>query len=832
MFGRVVACSAVLAAGLIGLTASEAWGGPPTSVSNVSVSPLSTASGATTNWTIGFKTSSSGALAYPGAIVTIVLPTGSSLGSFEGGTLTDTTTGNGLSSDCYNTTGTTLECDFNYGYSANAGDVLSLVLTDVTNPTSTGSATTTVSTSSDTQGVSKTVTITAAKGISNLSVSPSSTAAGATTNWTIGFTTSSTGALGYPGAFVTVVLPAGSSFGSFEGGTLTDTTTGNGLSSDCYSTTGTTLECDFNYGNFANAGDVLSLVLTDVTNPASTGSASTTVSTSSDTQGVSKSVTITAAKPVSNMSVSLVSTVAGATTNWTIGFTTSSTGALTYPGASVTVVLPAGTSLASFEGGTLTDTTTSNGLSSDCYSTTGTTLVCAFNYGNPAHAGDVLSLVLTDVTNPTTTGSVTTSVSTSSDTQPASKSVTLTAAQAVSNLSVSPSSTAAGATTNWTIGFTTSSTGALGYPGAFVTVVLPAGSSFGSFEGGTLTDTTTGNGLSSDCYSTTGTTLECDFNDGNSANAGDVLSLVLTDLTNPTSTGSATTTVSTSSDTQSASKSVTITAAQAVSSVSVTPTVASAGSEANWTIGFTTSSTGGLTYPGGSVTVTLPTGTGLSSFGGGMLTDTTTGDGLSSDCYRTTGTTLVCAFNYRKPGERRRCAFAGAHRRDEPSEHWHGYDHGDHQCRHGAGDRVLHGHRSFRPGVREAGGHYLRHGHAVEMHPEERVVRNGGWEGFGPDLDGHVYVEPEQEDDQGQRHDQLTWSGVLRFRKHRAGHRRHDHRRYREEVHGNGRRRAGPDVPERNRQAHPGLGDSGHLLRSSTSTRGVSWPGGEGAVSV
>ena len=134
------------AAGVIGVTASEAWGGPPTSVSNVSVSPLSTASGATTNWTIGFKTSSSGALAYPGASVTVALPTGSSFGSFDGGTLTDTTTGNGLSSDCFNTTGTTVECDFNFGNSANAGDVLSLVLTDVTNPTSTGSASTTVST--------------------------------------------------------------------------------------------------------------------------------------------------------------------------------------------------------------------------------------------------------------------------------------------------------------------------------------------------------------------------------------------------------------------------------------------------------------------------------------------------------------------------------------------------------------------------------------------------------------------------------------------------------------------------------------------------------------
>ena len=91
--------------------------------------------------------------------------------------------------------------------------------------------------------------------------------------------------------------------------------------------------------------------------------------------------------------------------------------------------------------------------------------------------------MLTDVTNPTATGSATTTVSTSADTKTATKSVTLTAAQAVANLSVSPSSTAASATTDWTVGFTTSSSGAPPYPGSTVTVTLPTGTTFGSYEG-------------------------------------------------------------------------------------------------------------------------------------------------------------------------------------------------------------------------------------------------------------------------------------------------------------------------------------------------------------
>ena len=639
---RILACSSVLAAALTGLAASEASAGPPTSVSNVSVSPTSTAAGATTNWTIGFTTSSTGALAYPGASVTVALPAGVSLGSFQGGSVTDTTTGNPLSNSCSG--GTTMTCSFDYGYSANAGDVLSVVLTDVTNPTSTGSVSTTVSTSSDTQGVSKSVTITAAKAVSNVSVSPTSTAAGATTNWTIGFTTSTTGALAYPGASLTVALPSGATFGSFQGGSVTDTTTGNPLSNSCSG--GTTMTCSFDYGYSANAGDVLSVVLTDVTNPTSTGPASTTVSTSSDTVGSSKSFTVTAAKSVSTVSVSPTSTAVGATTNWKIGFTTSSTGALAYPGASVNLTLPAGTTFGAYEGGTVTDTTTGNPLSNNCNNTSGTTMVCTFNYGYSANAGDVLSVALTDVTNPTSTGSVSTSVSTSSDTLVASKSITLTAAQAVSNLSVSATSTVAGATTNWTIGFTTSSTGALAYPGASVNVTLPAGTTFGAYEGGTVTDTTTGNPLSNNCNNTSGTTMVCTFNYGNPAHAGDVLSVALIDVTNPTSTGSANTTVSTSSDTVASSMSITITAAQAVSAVSVSPTSTAAGATTNWTIGFTTSSTGALAYPGASVNLTLPAGTTFGAYEGGTVTDTTTGNPLSNNCNNTSGTTMVCTFNY------------------------------------------------------------------------------------------------------------------------------------------------------------------------------------------
>ena len=615
-------------------------------MTNLSVSPASTAVSATTDWTIGFTTSSTGALPYPGSTVTLVLPTGTTFGSFEGGSVTDTTTGNQLSGDCENTSGTTVTCNLNEGYTANAGDVLSVALVDVTNPAATGSASTTVSTSADTKTVSKSVTLTAAQAPSHLSVAVASTAVSATTNWTIGFTTSSTGALPYPGSTVTLVLPTGTTFGSFEGGSVTDTTTGHQLSGDCENTSGTTVTCNLNDGYSGNAGDVLSVALDDVTNPAATGSANTTVSTSADTNTVTKAITFTSSQHVSNVSVVPASTAKSATTNWTVGFTTSSTGALPYPGSAVTLKLPAGTTFGSFNGGSVTDTTTGNSLGGDCENTSGTTVTCNLNDGYSGNAGDVLSVALDDVTNPATTGSASTTVSTSADTLTASAAFTVTAAQAVSGLSVATASTAASATTNWTVGFTTSSTGALPYPGSAVTLKLPAGTTFGSFEGGSVTDTTTGNSLGGDCENTSGTTVTCYLNDGYSGNAGDVLSVALVDVTNPAATGSASTTVTTSADTLTASAAFTVTAAQAVSGLSVTPASTAAGAITNWTIGFTASSTGALDYPGATITVKLPTGTTFNSFEGATVTDTTTANGLSDDCEVTSGTTMTCYWNY------------------------------------------------------------------------------------------------------------------------------------------------------------------------------------------
>jgi hypothetical protein len=367
---------------------------------------------------------------FPASVV-ITLPRGTTFGSSFGGTVTDTYR-DGLteSTDCRNTSGTTVVCSFDFGNPVvNAGDQLSVVLTDVINRTATGSAKTTVSTSSDTVTATKSVTLTRAHAVANLSATPASTAASATTDWTIGFTTSSTGALPYPDSTVTVTFPTGTTLGSFQGGTVTDTTTGDPLSDDCSDAGGTTVVCTLNEGGSVNAGDGLSVDLTDVTLPTTTGSSTLLVSTSADTKAATAAFTVTPAQAVSNLSTNPASTAAGAKTDWTVGFNTSSTGVLPYSGSAVTVALPAGTTFGYFAGGTITDTTSGQTVSSDCSNTNGTTVVCTLNEGHAVDAGDALSVVLNDVSNPTTTGPATSTLSTSADTKTATKSITITAAQ-------------------------------------------------------------------------------------------------------------------------------------------------------------------------------------------------------------------------------------------------------------------------------------------------------------------------------------------------------------------------------------------------------------------
>jgi hypothetical protein len=555
---RLLLSGSVLALAVTGISAGPAFAGPPTSVTGVSAALTTTAAGGEANWTVGFTVSASGAMPGTGSSVTVNLPTGSSPGPTGGDMVTDVTSGQTLTAaNCVNS-GTSVTCYLNYNNPVSGGDVLSFTLDAVTNPSTTGSDSFTVATSADTQPAGGSATITTMQPVTGVTATETSTEAGAQVAWTVGFTTSSTGVLvGTADSSITVTLPPGTTYGVGRTSLVTDMTTGNNLAYYCNFVSGTTVNCPIFLGQTVNTGDTVRVTLNVETNPTSVGSTGVAVSTSSDA-AASSPVSITADRSVTGVSEALISTAASAQTSWTTDFTTTSTGGLDNAADSaITLTLPAGTTFGSFSFSLVTDTTTTATVSyGTCSVTGGTTVSCPLQA--PVAAGHGLSVYLRGVTNPSTSGSGTLTVSTTSDVTPATATVSITPAKSVTGLAISPGSTEAGVESNWTIGFASSSTGAFPAFVGNVAVTLPTGTTFGSFSGGRLIDTTTSREVDN-CSVTSGTTVTCLAEFSDTVNAGDRFSLVLNGVTNTLSTGPGSVSVATTSDTKKVTTSVTIT---------------------------------------------------------------------------------------------------------------------------------------------------------------------------------------------------------------------------------------------------------------------------------
>ena len=486
---------------------------------------------------------------------------------------------------------------------------------------------------------------TAAGSVSNVTaaITGPTAAAGGLTAYTVGFTTSSTGAISgggsvdvAPGQVNLDPLVYGSTY------SVTDDTTGQTVASgNCvYACPVLPLAS----GAVVNAGDHLTVVYTGVDNPASGGSYTTQVSTSSDTTpATSNSYAVSAAGSASGVTASITgpTAAAGGLTVYTVGFTTSPTGKLDQSVGSFITVTPSGSSLDPLVYGStysVTDDTTGQTVASGncvyhCPS-------LPLNSGAVVNPGDHLTVVYTGVDNPASGGSYTTQVSTSSDTATASSnSYAVSAAGSVSGVtaSITGPTAAAGGLTVYTVGFTTSPTGKLDQSvGSFITVT-PSGSSLDPLVYGStysVTDDTTGQTVSSgNCVYVC---PQIPLASGVVINPGDHLTVVYTGVDNPTSAGSYTTQVSTSSDTAPAnSNSYAVSAAGSVSNVTaaITGPSAEAGGQTNYTIGFTVSPTGKLLQSVGSFLTVTPAGVNLDPqvYGSGYtVTDDTTGQTIAS----------------------------------------------------------------------------------------------------------------------------------------------------------------------------------------------------------
>jgi hypothetical protein len=239
-------------------------------------------------------------------------------------------------------------------------------------------------------------------------------------------------------------------------------------------------------------------------------------------------------------------TAAGGQSAYTVGFTTSATGALSgNAGSTISLGLPAGTGLGSLGSTTVRAAGTQVGTCAQ--QGNATTLSCAISGGDSVGASTPVTVTLDGVTNPPA-GSYTLNASTSSDTTVAtSPAYSVTEAQSVSSPSVDLSSVVSAATgVTYTVGFTTSSTGALsGNAGSTISIGLPAGTGLGSL--GSATVQAAGAQLGTCAQLGTTTTLSCAISPGDSVGPSTAVTMTLDGVTNPPA-GSDTLNVSTSSD--------------------------------------------------------------------------------------------------------------------------------------------------------------------------------------------------------------------------------------------------------------------------------------------
>ncbi len=240
-----------------------------------------------------------------------------------------------------------------------------------------------------------------------------------------------------------------------------------------------------------NAGDTITLVVADVTNPPQSTSNTLAVATSSDTiPSVSTPYTTTSANSISSVSVNSSSDVAGALgVTYKISFTTSSTGSLAGGHSDIYITATAGTILPTGSFGySITDNTTPSGTGG----VSGVQASGAYAVITPSNSissGDSITLSIAGVSNPVDTGPAPFYIYTSSDLVPdiySSYSIVQGGSPANAVLYMS-SSTPSETGAHYTLQFNTSSKGALGVASggsnnssSSISIIAPAYTGFGS----------------------------------------------------------------------------------------------------------------------------------------------------------------------------------------------------------------------------------------------------------------------------------------------------------------------------------------------------------------
>src|SRR3954471_17816497 len=478
-----------------------------------------------------------------------------------------------------------------------------------------------------------------ASGVSTPDVTtPTTTAAGGRTKLVATFSTSTTGALA-AGQAITVHFPDGTGF--TPGYNDSSIVVGGAEVGSCGGASGTTLTCSVGFGKSIAASAAVTLTVNGVTNPPA-GSPTLTVSTTTDTAVVpSTPYTIDAAHAITTPTVSIAnpSDAAGARTIYAIGFTTSSTGALSYDANSqITLTFPAGTG---FSPGYDDSSIAVGGVEvGTCGSASGNTITCFIGFNKAIAASTAVTVTLNGITNPGP-GPQSLSVATPSDPAAQPGSYTVGAVHNVSppTVSIANPTGAAGARTIYTLGFTTSPSGAMSYEAnSQITLTFPAGTGFS--PGYDDSSVVVGGVEVGTCGGASATTVTCfvGFNRTIAANAA--VTVILNGLTNAAQ-GARSVAVSTTSDPAPQPASYTVGPAHPITNLGVQVGTAAASTPTRYTITFDASPTGALSYSANSeIRLAFPAGTtfGAAYTDGGVFV----GGTRVGDCGGASGTTLTC----------------------------------------------------------------------------------------------------------------------------------------------------------------------------------------------
>jgi hypothetical protein len=550
----------------------------------------------------------------------------------------DATESSGCGSSSVTVTGSTSRIVITSPVTAAAGDMVSVQVGGITNPSSAGSDSLKVATSSDRTAVALPYTLAAKTAVSSPTLELSSLSASAT-QVAYSLTFKSPGRLAASStpshvSTVTLTAPSGTKFPA------------PGAGYDCFDATSQAVNlCNGGLAQVSasgssvtipvspvNPGDVVSLVFGGISNPATAGHTTLTLSTSSDPQPVSLAYTLVAKKPVIHPFLRLSSYKHSATgVTWSVGFTAPDR--LSNSVSTITLKAPSGTTFPEPSGCDTgyTFIDPAAGVDTDCVKVqlSDDKATATVTMGVTTSPGDVMSLVISGVTNP---GSGKLEVSTSSDPRavslPLSAATTAAAAAHLDSTSASAAQVQYATTFVLTGALTTTSTIRLGGPAH---TVFPTGNCLSGYY--VVYDLSTG-ADAADCY-TGPAGASVSFTGNVPAKAGDELAVIANSVTSTPAAGGHTLAVTTSTG-GSATPAFTLTAAAKVTAPILHVTSLSA-SATGTDYAVTFHATNGLFPDYSSATLSLPgvcwpAGSGDAD-GWGIFDDTTGLSGGASATY-------------------------------------------------------------------------------------------------------------------------------------------------------------------------------------------------------